>query len=294
MNLLSAQLHAFEVISKTGSYSRAARELHISQPALSRRIKALEEGLSLTLFHRTSYGIELTEAGYRLLKFVQMSQSLEEELHFELSQSEKGRLGGVIKIGGYSSIIQPVVMPALAPFLREHPDVQVEFMVRETNELPELLYQAKADFIFTDAQVESAKLEEHRIGHEEFIAIESSKFTSRNKVYLDTSPADTTTERFFQKQANTQPKYRRSYMHDEMGILEGVILGLGRAIKPVHMLPKRAPIRRVPKFKPMKKNVYLYYRKTDLLYKTSETYHGRTHSKYKRASDGQITPPLSC
>lgn len=61
------QLESFVTIARTGTLSRAALELHITEPPLSRRIRALEDELGVPLFERHARGMRLTEAGARLL-----------------------------------------------------------------------------------------------------------------------------------------------------------------------------------------------------------------------------------
>ncbi|HET9763875.1 MAG TPA: LysR family transcriptional regulator, partial [Casimicrobiaceae bacterium] len=62
-----SQLRAFVEIAKAGQLTRAAERLHLSQPALSGQLKALEEGLGISLFERTSTGMTLTPGGRSLL-----------------------------------------------------------------------------------------------------------------------------------------------------------------------------------------------------------------------------------
>ena len=77
------QLRSFAAVAELGHLTRAAEKLHISQPALSAQIKALEDELDLTLFERTSTGMTLTAAGKRLLaeadKILAASQTFEAE-----------------------------------------------------------------------------------------------------------------------------------------------------------------------------------------------------------------------
>ncbi|MEP6610162.1 MAG: LysR family transcriptional regulator, partial [Burkholderiaceae bacterium] len=61
------QLRSFAAIAETGQLTRAAEKLHVSQPAVSAQLKALEEELEFALFERTPNGMVLTAAGKRLL-----------------------------------------------------------------------------------------------------------------------------------------------------------------------------------------------------------------------------------
>src|SRR5437588_96472 len=75
------RLRSFAAVAEAGHLTRAAEKLHLSQPALSAQIRALEDELDLTLFERTSTGMALTAAGKRLLaeadKILAASQTFE-------------------------------------------------------------------------------------------------------------------------------------------------------------------------------------------------------------------------
>jgi DNA-binding transcriptional LysR family regulator len=95
------RLRSFAAVAETGHLTRAAEKLHISQPALSAQIKALEDELDLTLFERTSTGMTLTAAGKRLLaeadKVLAASQALEAE-----ARALKGTVSGMARVGTLS------------------------------------------------------------------------------------------------------------------------------------------------------------------------------------------------
>ena len=260
--LNESQLHAFDVVAQSGSLTKATRILNLSQPALSRRLQKLEEELELTLFDRTPQGITLTESGKKLLQFIQNKKALEEEALNDLkNKSSDQSLTGLIRIAGHSSMIEPIAMPALTEFLIENPQVQVEFCVRDNSALDEMLNYSKTDIILSNRELKRKDLTQVFLGYEEFVCIESDSVKSRSNVYLDTQPLDQTTELFFAEQKQVPKKYLRSFMHDENGILKGVQLGLGRAIKPRHTLSEVDSIRVVRGFTPLKRPAYLRFAK---------------------------------
>src|SRR5688500_17550703 len=112
------QLQAFAAVARAGSFTRAAAALHLSQPALSRRIAGLEEQLEAVLLVRGRAGVALTEAGRRQFDFVEAQVALEEELLGDLAPSPSPTTHrGVIRIAGVSSLVPAVVLPAIAPLL---------------------------------------------------------------------------------------------------------------------------------------------------------------------------------
>src|SRR5262245_30957269 len=124
MPLSQDQLAAFGAVARAGSFTRAARVLHLSQPALSRRISNLEEELEAVLLVRGRSGAALTDAGRRVLAFLDAKHGLETDLLGDLVSPSAYR--GVVRLAGISSLLPAVVLPALAPFLREHDGVQIE------------------------------------------------------------------------------------------------------------------------------------------------------------------------
>ncbi|HVS25787.1 MAG TPA: LysR family transcriptional regulator [Burkholderiales bacterium] len=95
------QLRSFAAIAEVGQLTRAAEKLHISQPALSAQLKALENELGLTLFERTSSGMTLTAAGKQMLEEAEKILSAAQALHNE-ARALKGEVAGKASIGTLS------------------------------------------------------------------------------------------------------------------------------------------------------------------------------------------------
>jgi DNA-binding transcriptional LysR family regulator len=262
MGLSSLHLDAFFAAAQSLNFSQAAKELHITQSALSQRIKALEEELDLTLFVRMPRGVQLTEAGARVLRYCQARFSLEQELLEHLTGRGEEGLGGIMRIGGYSSVVRSVLMPALAPLLRDNRNVQAHFQNAEMRQLPELLYTGQVDFIVTDHEVHRADLEMVRLGEEEYVVVDSVEYPlGDTQTYLDHDPDDPVTQQFLSHQSGKVAEYRRSFMDEIYAISDGVALGLGRAVISKHIAVRDERLKILPGYKPMFVPVLLHYHK---------------------------------
>jgi len=261
MSLSSLQLDAFVAVAKLLNFSKAAESLFITQSALSQRIKNLEQTIGANLFIREPGRIRITEMGERLLRYCSVKDSMEQELLFNLLPSSAGQLGGIIRIGAFSSILRSVIIPAISSLLRKNPKIQCDFIHKETQGLPELLERSECDFILLDYSLESPGIEKIILGYEQYIVIESSKYVSPENVYLDNAPDDPATQDFFNNQEGTPPEYSRRFMGETYGIISGVEEGLGRSVMPVHLLTDRPHLKKVEGFSLYKKPVTLHFHK---------------------------------
>ena len=102
-DLLSAPLRYFAEVADRGSFTAAARALHISQPSLSVAVKKLEEALGATLLHRSRQGVSLTRAGEILLEHVRQAdrtlEAAKEEL-LALEQKLHGATEDYVPVAG--------------------------------------------------------------------------------------------------------------------------------------------------------------------------------------------------
>lgn len=258
MKITAHQLAAFYETVKCRSFTRAAESLAVTQSALSQRIANLEADLEVTLFIRESSGPVLTSAGELLLRYCQVTDSLENEILGQL-KSTTNELRGSVRIAAYSSVLRSVIMPSLAGFLRIHPKIQCEFRSYEVADLAQVLKNAEADFIIADYHLNKNGVREHILGQEEYVIIESAKYASPSDLYLDHGPDDYATESFFKSQPGTQKSYRRSFMGDVYGILNGVELGLGRAVMSKHLLKGNSRVRMIKGYKRYFRDVTLNY-----------------------------------
>ena len=119
------QLRSFAAIAELGQLTRAAEKLHISQPAVSAQLKALEEKLELKLFERTATGMSLTAPGARLLKEAEKVLAAARDLQ-NVALSFKGQLAGKASIGTLSDPNLTRIGEFVNVALARHPLLELE------------------------------------------------------------------------------------------------------------------------------------------------------------------------
>ena len=181
------------------------------------------------------------------------------EIQSDYQIGTDNQYSGVIRVAAYSSILRSVIVPSLTPFLIDNPNVQCEFIKAEMGELAEMLKSGEADLIILDHALEKSGIVEEVIGFEEYVVIENSKQAQRSNVYLDNNPEDNATEAFFNSQSRRPKHYRRTFMGDVYGILDGVEAGLGRAVISKHLVPKTTNIKRIKGYNKYVMDVTMHY-----------------------------------
>jgi DNA-binding transcriptional LysR family regulator len=259
VSLSSLQLDAFHAVARNLSFSRAAKELHVTQSALSQRVKKLEEELGQLLFVRGVGGLALTETGLRLLRYCQTRAALEAEVVAELAPAKSPSLVGTVRVAGYSSVMRSVILPAIAPVFRDHPKLNAAINVREMTQLESMLARAAADFVLLDHVLERDGVEHEKLGDEELVLVESTQHDERREVYLDHDPDDETTIRFLRRSRSHMGRIQRSFLDNIYGLIDGTVLGMGRAVLPRHLLSEDMPLRIVSGHKPIHVPVVLHY-----------------------------------
>lgn len=117
-------IYAFCIIAKHKSFSKAARELELSTPVITRRLSRLEKTLNTRLLHRTTRKVTLTEAG--LLYFSEVSDILNAlEASKEAVKSLSSQVSGTLKICMPVSLSQCFVIPAMKKFLTQYPNLKI-------------------------------------------------------------------------------------------------------------------------------------------------------------------------
>lgn len=144
MNQNLSSYRIFYTVANTGNISKAAKELYISQPAISKSIQKLEESVGCKLFSRSSRGVVLTDEGKLLYEHV--SEAFETLTMGEEKLKLSIELGvGHLKIGVSSTLCKYLLLPYLKEFIRQNPHISISISCQSTNDTLKLLEDNKID-----------------------------------------------------------------------------------------------------------------------------------------------------
>lgn len=142
--MLTFRLNVFESVAEHLSFTKAAEELCISQPAVTRHVKELEAEKGMRLIERKGSQIALTKSGEILLRYIKKARQVEQELAFEMSVL-KDQLSGILRLGASTTIAQYVLPTPLSMFYNRYPQVQIEVQSGNTHTIEEALLAGKID-----------------------------------------------------------------------------------------------------------------------------------------------------
>lgn len=260
MNIDSDKIASLLQLAMDGSFSKASKNLHLSQPALSKKIRRLEAEFGTTLVIRDRKGVLLTDFGQRVIRYARARQCMDQELMQSISYTNSANRGEV-RIACYSSIARSAVLPCLSEILVGNSRVHVDLMSRELRELPGLLLSSSVDFILTTTPIKKNILTTEIVGKEEFVHIRPSLPIGKGTAilpYLDHDADDETTLQFLERQ-KLDTNVERNFYDDIYLILDAVELGLGQAIVSKHLITGRKNLTVVKHPKKMIFEIYLQF-----------------------------------
>lgn len=137
-------IRAFLMVAETGSFSRAAENLYITQPAISKRISTLEESLDCKLFDRLGKNIQLTQAGEALIPSYQRILAEMDEAQRIIS-TLRTRVSGHLKFGTSHHIGLHRLPPVLRQYSRLYPDVELDIQFMDSEQAAALLLKGSIE-----------------------------------------------------------------------------------------------------------------------------------------------------
>lgn len=147
----------FREVAETGNISMAAKNLYISQSAVSQSIKQLETALQARLFSRSPRGVSLTGEGQMLYQYVRSALSLLSTGEDKLSQAQQLLLG-TLTIGASDTVTGWFLTPYLERFHREHPGIRLKIVSGRSAKVLSLLKSGVVDIAFASTPADPSSL----------------------------------------------------------------------------------------------------------------------------------------
>jgi DNA-binding transcriptional LysR family regulator len=174
--MISARHEVFIEVANNLSFSKASQVLFMSQPAISKHIKALEEKYKTNLFDRTGNTIHLSEAGKLLYSRLMEAKKIQNQLEFELSTlNDALKAKGQLKLGASTTVALYILPKILSAFHQKYPDVKISLLNRNTETIVTALIEQDIDVGIVETQTKTSAIQYHPFMSDEVVAVCSSK-----------------------------------------------------------------------------------------------------------------------
>ncbi|WP_028998899.1 LysR family transcriptional regulator [Azohydromonas australica] len=180
------QLNYFIAVAETRHLGRAAEQLHLSQPPLSRQIQQLEEELKVKLFNRTPRGMELTQAGVALRRDARNIRSLVAQAAQRAQRAGKGQVGR-LDVGVYGSATFGLVPRILTAFHARHPDVELVLHHAQTPEQLAALRCGQVHIVFERMLPDDSDIDVELVAREPVLLALSATHRLASRQQVDVS-----------------------------------------------------------------------------------------------------------
>jgi DNA-binding transcriptional LysR family regulator len=179
------QVKAFHRVASTGSFTQAARELFITQPAVSQEIKTLEDSLGIKLFDRSGKKVRITAEGELLFSYAHRLFALHEEME-SLFRRSKSLQHGQIKIASTALMGTYFLPKIIGRFSRRYPGIEIDLQMGNSDQVTHLILEGVVDLGFSGMTMNRARLKSVLIHQEKLIMVASPQHPlSSRKVSLE-------------------------------------------------------------------------------------------------------------
>lgn len=180
------RLKVFDTVAKRLNFTKAANELNITQPAVTKHIKEIELNLNIKLFERNGTKIKLTKAGEILLKYTEEIFSVYQKMEFEIGQLQE-KQKGTLRLGASTTIAQYVLPPILAEFRKRFPEIQLSLVIQNSEKIEDLLANQKIDIGLIEAQIKNRTFHYFPFMKDEIVLVsrQNHSISIKNNIKLD-------------------------------------------------------------------------------------------------------------
>jgi DNA-binding transcriptional LysR family regulator len=151
------RLKVFYTVARRLNFTKAAEELFITQPAVTKHIHEIETYYKTQLFHRNGTKIKLTPAGIALREHAEQLFNIYRNIEVDLAAINEN-VKGAIRIGASTTVAQYVLPKYLASFKQKFPDIKIELTTNNTEHIENALIANKIDFGIIEGQSKRPQL----------------------------------------------------------------------------------------------------------------------------------------
>ncbi|MEO6348175.1 MAG: LysR substrate-binding domain-containing protein [Aquaticitalea sp.] len=174
---MKTKLHIFKVVAEQLSFTKASELLFISQPAVSKTIKNLEETYKCNLFIRKRNSITLTDDGKAFLMYANRIWSIYNEMDNQFLNL-KNELPNHIQFGASTTVANYIIPKLLAKFKTQYPQVRFEIKSGNSEEIETLILNENLNFGFTEGKNTNRQLHFKKFIKDEIVLVTNVKNTS--------------------------------------------------------------------------------------------------------------------
>ncbi|QIX61019.1 LysR family transcriptional regulator [Hymenobacter sp. BT18] len=164
------RLRVFQTVARSLNFTKAAQELYISQPAVTKHIRELERSYGQRLFERRAGRVTLTDAGRILLRHADEVESLHQQLTDQL-YALHDEAAGRLRLGASTTLAQYVLPPILPGFQRRYPHVQLTLLNGNSEQIAEALLHGHLDLAFVEGQAHTRDLHYELLLEDELLPV---------------------------------------------------------------------------------------------------------------------------
>jgi len=186
--MISFRHEVFFEVANHLSFTRASQVLNLSQPAISRHIKALEEQYHTSLFERVGNSVKLTVPGNLLLDHLRLAKEVQIRLDYALStQLDEYNAKGELRLGASTTVALYIIPEILSAFRQRHPNVKITLLNRNSENVLKALGNNEIDLGIIEGQTKTTAVSYRYFLSDEVVAVCSpkSELWYRDSISLD-------------------------------------------------------------------------------------------------------------
>ncbi len=174
--MLSTRHEIFIEVASNLSFSKASEVLFISQPAISKHMKALEAFYKATLFERKGNAIHLSKGGLLLLNHLKEAKKIQNQLEFELSVlKDHLKAKGQLKLGASTTVALYIIPKILSAFHQKYPEVKISLLNRNTDTIVKALVDQDIEIGIVEGKKKNSTILYQPFMTDEVVAVCSAK-----------------------------------------------------------------------------------------------------------------------